>query len=784
MAADPIDDYITLGGQNFAVKGFAQGNSLAEFETGLKIGPANYDNRENAFYLVLNDFSAGFGERRLDIRDKLGTFWYQNPANAAETSFAGRLTLPLAQTFYPITTKPKRVVPGEVSYPYCRLPASGHWLFGLGNAIYDIGSAGSDPTQRYVPATATNGQRITSIPGLGAKPEGTYRNYASFADGYYPLLSTDSGVNWTQPTQKWLPKQPADSTSVLTINHVVKKYTIASTTWTTLYTTYNGGWRPLTIWKGYTSGDLITGQLHQNDLFYWDKKLLGCYGADVTFLVPRSGSWNHEEAIAWSSDDSGYATDSTVVAESHTSGTTVAISGTIGEEPWNKQLSDIDGEFIAWPESLDNAWFIGSADGPTGEPQVYMRAGRKLHVLDFYARRMIPIEIGAAGSLITGCLHQGQVAVSDGWNVYLYAPRGNSVRNIGFPKKPGFGIPPNMLGKSSGVQQVAYIFSSDDYLMAVVTDTSDSSHPATTLYRHNGLGWHQVGAQMTDFLGYYGFQAFFGGATIAQATTRYIIIPGVAGAVTDNTTDLTSVSVGYYQFTLPNLTHQSTVGLDTFGASGASFITGWIDGGFLDISGTLLRLNIDAWSLTSTETVKIEYQLDNNEAGSWTQMVDSSNNAAVFDDTHSVLYFSQASPKAGVQFRTVRFRISLNRGSTATLSPEVRALTLVYIKIPPLRTSWTFQVDCNRMIEQSKTGGNTTFQVDGVAATLPLIWNKLKTLWNTHTLLPMTIPNVQPSPGILVRISDMPMTFDDFRDAVTGQGSVQLQVLEPVVDAS
>lgn len=42
-----IDDVITLNGQNFPIRGMSRGNALSEFETGLKIGAATYDNREH-----------------------------------------------------------------------------------------------------------------------------------------------------------------------------------------------------------------------------------------------------------------------------------------------------------------------------------------------------------------------------------------------------------------------------------------------------------------------------------------------------------------------------------------------------------------------------------------------------------------------------------------------------------------------------------------------------------------------------------------------------------------
>ena len=41
------DDVIQLGSQNFPVMGLSRANAISEFETGIKIGKATYDQREH-----------------------------------------------------------------------------------------------------------------------------------------------------------------------------------------------------------------------------------------------------------------------------------------------------------------------------------------------------------------------------------------------------------------------------------------------------------------------------------------------------------------------------------------------------------------------------------------------------------------------------------------------------------------------------------------------------------------------------------------------------------------
>lgn len=864
MSQDVIDDVITLGTQKFAIKGNVQGNAASEWETGIKVGPPSKDHREHAFFLGLNDFSGGFGSRIIDIREEAGNYWYPED-NSPETAFAGRITLPLKQELISITAGPVYAYRGDISNGWISHPDG--YLFTLGTSVYRITGLSNNPSRLLNAVLHADARWISSfVHVITAKyitrsrragssyfyyttttpQDRIYLSYAG-ATGYFsngqgvsnPIMSSNAGVSWGAVFGQVAQEPGPDDVTDLSVNIVSKVYKAnkgvqlapastgagvggggsggvrssggAGAVRYNLFATFNGGYRPLNLFKGYSAlawsgysttnagrvffnnvgkaireeslGAEIGAALVPDDLMYWDKKLLGIQGGvAVAFCVP-SASFNIREAIDWSFDYDGYYIDLSYTNDTgdviedhieddpiHQSGTLDAIVGAAGEEPWNLYVLE-DGEAVGLMENFENSHFVGVAEGPTGESMPYLRAGRKLYVLDFYARQITPIDVGAEGTLVDGCMHQGEVIVTDGWNVFAYSPKGN-VRNQGLPKKSGFGIPPNLINGSQ-VKKIISVFPCDTFLCCLVADTSDTAHPATTLFRHNGLGWHQVGAIMEDFVGHYGFVLDTDHNLLNNG--RAIVIPGTVGAVVG--IDDLSPAVGYYQFTLPNLTHQSTVGIDSFGTSGAGFISGWYDGGFLDIQGTLLRLNIDAWSLTASETVKVEYRLDNDEDASWTQLVDIDGVAAVFDSTHESLYFPGTDARAGIAFRTVQFRVRLYRGADATRSPELRALILTFLKTPQLRTSWTMAIDVNRMTERG-AGDDTTFWVDGAPATLESVWLKLRDLWDTHTLLPLTIPNVQED--FYVRITDMPLTVDDFRNAVDGQGQVTIQVIEPV----
>lgn len=663
-----VDDVITLGGQNFPVRGVIKSNALAEFEQGLKIGKATYDQREHAFFLVLDDFSAGMGHRRLDIREELGNFWDVASTNMPDLRRSGHMTLPppIASTSpTAAAAHGLSATPRFPSYPWLRLDDN-TYIFGFGSSIYRTTDSGA--TWDRVHAGGADVEECTALVRFVGR-DASLRYFAAFSS------VTNAGTG-TARYQK--------STDGIT-------------------------------W----SNGAVDRVIH--DMFVWDNKLIGGYLGTMIFAV--------------------------LVA---------------GVESWN--LDDVnDAEFIM-TGAIGGAQYIGVAQAPWGEPALYFFDVHSLWVLDFFARKGYPIDIGMGKYILDGCMFNGDIALTDGWNTFLYSPGGNTVRNIGLPRKEG--VTPSLQGASSNFQ-FRKLIASDQYLYASMSSQPDN---ATWLYVYNGIGWQPLGAKMTSFYCYQGFQANYVDNTFA--TVRKIHLVGFSTGA--RTAPIVK------SITLPNANHIPTVGRDSFGSSGAAWLTGWIDGGFAELDGALFRLHCDGWNFSSTETVKVEYQLDNAESGSWTQMVDSLNVADVFDNATRVLYFSAATPGKGIQFRTVRFRITLNRGGTGTSSPEVKAFTLVYLKKPEFRSSWSFRIDVNRMIERSTTTADQTFYVDGTPATTSNVWAKLQTLWGTKTLITLIVPNIEPSPGINVMVADMPMTIDDFRDAIKGKGYIDVQVLEPV----
>lgn len=866
---DPLDDVVILGGHSLPINGVSRVSARSEFESGLKVGPTNYDNREDSFFIVFNDVTGGFGSKFLDIRKELGTTWFSDPANAPETAYADRVTLPLRQTFVSMVAPQFFDMNVNIGYPH--LEWDNYYLFSCGGTIYSLSSLGATPQALYTNNTSS----IVTIASAVDPVAGLPRLYASLSGGLFPpIFSLDDGQTWNPTSSHYITEQfplvtgtrgdllAEDKVYVwvdgqeLHIGSVkghasYKTETIGGDVSVSTLPFYNAAAKDIIDFLQYQAqqpnfkspvgGAFITtadSVVPVEDIFFWDHKLLGQWGdTKISFLVPGSGDGlilytlpkgdyvtaasyikigtfktgeypasteniggtpyppgSPTEVIGGAPFATGYTvfqpdpdnesenalpeyTDFTLATYKDIFGYVATASVhytedqkvfiTAGEEPWN-HLVEGDKQIVAAIEIARELRFVGVATAPWGEPAVYCRAGNRLYVLDFFARKIYPIEIGTNKPIIQACMWQGNIVATTGWDVFEYSPQATTSRNIGFPRK--WGIPPNLVGVD-GAYEIIALCPLDDELLALAADITGEN---TILFKHNGSGWHQVGRKMTGFLAQQMFRATFPLPNQGQFDNRAqaIIVPGRNS----------DGSFGYWMFDLPTVTHQPTNGLDTFGESNAVLYTGWVDGGFFDIYGTLLRMDCDAF-LSGDERIKVEYRLDNDTASeleaTWLSMVDIDANIGQFSPAITSLYFASPAPKAGIKFRTVQFKISLIRGAEATHTPELRALTLQYIKTAELRTLWTFRVDVNRMTESSANPNE--YWLEAAPATQKSMFKLLSELWtNNHVLIPMTVPTMSDK-TFYVKMLEMPLSFDDFRLEALAKGYVDVTVVEPVI---
>ncbi len=411
--------------------------------------------------------------------------------------------------------------------------------------------------------------------------------------------------------------------------------------------------------------------------------------------------------------------------------------------------------------------FVGVAMAPWGEPAVYFIDNGILHVLDVDMKTAYPIsDVGNEFNLWTGTVWNGSVWVSDARNIWEYNPgRESTVRYQG-PFMGKHGPPPSW--NPRGVFD-AYPTNDDSYfIVEFITGSGDlfalcralvtgSSQNATTrLMVYNGTGWSWYGAEVEGF---------------PAAAVMYGSRIQIYGRTLNYWTHVTNGGpspVVRHLIRLPIMEGQPTVRWnEDFAPGPASFETGWFDGGFAEIEGALLKLSIDGYNISEDENVLIEYRLNNNDAADYITL-------GTFTRNQQDIWFNlnQQLDKRGVPFKTVQFKITLSRGSNTVLSPEIAAFILVYDKVPAVRTAWTMRID----ITATAALG---LKIEGKDATVERIWQLLKKMHNKPTLLELKVPSLETG-GIQVRITDMPVTVEEFRDSEVATGTIELQLIEPI----
>jgi hypothetical protein len=410
-------------------------------------------------------------------------------------------------------------------------------------------------------------------------------------------------------------------------------------------------------------------------------------------------------------------------------------------------------------EPLGSISWVGVAMAPWGASAPYFIDGETglLYAMDWYVYNAVPIEgLGDNSGLHRGVVWNGVIAVTDWRRVWLFDPAsGGQIRDIGpFADRQ---LPPSWVdGDYRIVQLIAG--AKDLYALCYSGEPSVVSTAEFRIAVYNETGWSWFGPAIDGIP----WAASIGHlTTFSTGATRRRMIHVIDH---EGTSDLTT---RLHTVRLPEVGDVAySGGNEAFEGGPLHFEMGWFDGGFVELEGILIRLGIDGYGLNTDETVRVEYRLNNDTTAAYT-------NLGTFTRNQQEIWF--ADDHQGVPFKTVQFRVSLDRGSTTSNTPELRALILLFDKKPLMRTSWTVRIDVSRMIETSKT------LEEEETATFESVWQQLKTFYNSPKLLRLRVPSME-SGGVNVRITDMPTSTEDFRAAMGGRGFIQLEMIETIAD--
>jgi len=118
-------------------------------------------------------------------------------------------------------------------------------------------------------------------------------------------------------------------------------------------------------------------------------------------------------------------------------------------------------------------------------------------------------------------------------------------------------------------------------------------------------------------------------------------------------------------------------------ASTATHEFPWFTAGQSEVTKVAVRVKIEVKGVSSTEKVSVSYATDYVET--YTGFVAITTNGTTTYD------FPYPCIPSGTEFRAIRFRVQLDRGSTNTLTPDMISLTLEYYK--KLDAKWLHQVE-------------------------------------------------------------------------------------------
>lgn len=764
MAAE-AGDSIVLNGTTLLVKGIQAGKPISEFTSGLRVGRATYDDRQHAFFTVLDDFSGGFAHRIFDIRESIGTHW----DNAGGVDLRKSRLMMLPPFGYRLNTNSNdptnMLLSSEILDGAATAGANtGFFYYGAGDSIYQVNDKRKVLT------------RVKDLSGEARIPSKMTRAFM-FRGADDVLRIYFITVNANQTSRFWYSEDPESVTPTFT----------------------------------------------EGDRFFWDAMVF----------------------------------ENQVVAQEATFGFIQNATPTNASD-WN--TDDVnDGEPYWRPIGIVR--FIGVAPGPTlSNPHIYFidYGDGRLYALDFYQRRAAAVAIGDAHYLLNGVMWNGQVVITNGFNVWAYSPGGvgqETVRDISITGRDGV---PNSI--RDGTYRITGLLDGGQYLYAIAersavgTEVGKDATIGYMILVYNGAGWSTYIPKQEQSVATSDAAA----NPIAAVIERYPVGVGSAQFTAREVTrslnilaqahpDLGAKFIELHSYVWPRIGDVPVPEYDTFQStlSPHEFETGWFDGGFQDIEGALFYMKIDLAKGSSTLPVTLSYRLNDDEDGAYTELGTAS---ALGTST-----FQFASSNQGLQFRTAQFKFGLSRSVTTTLdgsltnvgltitltdgsefptggglikiddeivryasrsgnvltvshvsfrgllesdnlshlddadviclslTPQIRGITLVYRKKASLRRTWVAQIDVNAMVEKKTLVDTNGDGSPDTAATSQNVIDFLEALWFKKTLVQLTVPNQLPSgDNVRVEIADYTDNIDDNRLPSTIRGTINLVLIEPV----
>lgn len=324
-------------------------------------------------------------------------------------------------------------------------------------------------------------------------------------------------------------------------------------------------------------------------------------------------------------------------------------------------------DIIKVPSDTNFAPFwCGIGLDPYGQLMPYLVSAGILYVVDVWTRQAIPVDLGLPSSVTAGIVWQdGEVVVTDGYYVKAYHPQ-RPVKDMGFNRDNG--------PFSQSFIRDFYVVAGK-YLMASIDVGSTAN-----IYMWDGNGWHVVTGADAIF-GPFGLKPqpghnmlmYNGSSVYSPAQVLFLMVYA------------SNMSRAYvYHMACDAFRNPQLNGAHKYaGSVDGHIITPWDDGGFAEMEGTAIEFEISG-KFTTAEYITVQYQLDNDESA-WTTLGSTNTTATI----HRLRFASGQ----GIAFKNIRFQFIVKRGANNLLTPVIRSIVFKYLKIPRLRSRYTFMID-------------------------------------------------------------------------------------------
>jgi len=309
-------------------------------------------------------------------------------------------------------------------------------------------------------------------------------------------------------------------------------------------------------------------------------------------------------------------------------------------------------------------WVTNMFVGPIpGGDAIYVACQDGLYVYDVDHETFHPTAVqfprhqkGGMGA----CTWRGDIYISAGLGVYRYIP-GAGIFAVGPDADQG------MISTMRG--DIERLIPTHNFLFALINGNTISP-----LMTYNGRGWHfwTIGSYTTDVESMLptdansNFRMYF-------ARNNRVVYTGLDPDVVN-----------------PDEVTRNYEGGGLGGGSGALYLlTSWFDAGQPEIDKTALRIRAETKDCDADDSIRVEFAINYSESFSSDVLNITSDGVA----TGTFPTIGDATNEAGSSFRAIQFRISMVRGSTATITPQLLTLTLEWRPKQPARYSHTVEVD-------------------------------------------------------------------------------------------